>query len=145
MDMTALISEFDTSTLQMVLVVTDNPESARLWALLFREKGCKVVIETPSCAIQTGRSLSPRLVLVDVKIPHVERLALCRGLKFISHGALLMLIPSSQQEMADAYAAGADECIIQSMSPVLILVKAMSWMVRQQILRINDFALETFA
>jgi CheY-like chemotaxis protein len=145
MDMTALISEFNASTLQMVLIVTDNPESAKLWASLFREKGCKVVIETPAYAIQTGRSLSPRLVLVDAQISHVERLALCRGLKSVGRGALLVLIPSSQQEMAEAYAAGADECIIQSMNPVLVLVKAMSWMMRQQILRVDDFSLEVFA
>ena len=143
--MNALVTEFNTSTLQTVLVVTDDPETARLWVSLFQEKGCVAVSETPAYAIQTGRVLAPWLVLMDVKIPHVERLALCRGLKSVCCGVLLMLLPSDHQQIAEAYAAGANECIIQPINPALVLVKAMSWMVRQQLLGVNNFALESFS
>jgi len=143
--MNAWVNDPETSVLQTVLVVTDDPETAALWISLFQQKGCLAASETPACAIQTGRILAPWLVLMDVKIPHVERLALCRGLKSVSHGALLMLLPCDHQEIAESYAAGADECIIQPMNPALVLVKAMSWLVRQQLLGINNFALEAFA
>ena len=139
------VTEFDTSASQTVLVVTDDPKTAQLWIFLFQEKGCTAVSETPAYAIQTGRVLAPWLVLMDVKIPHVERLALCRSLKSASRGVLLMLLPSDHQQIAEAYAAGADECIVQPINPALVLVKVMSWMVRQQLLGINNFALESFS
>lgn len=133
------------NTLQTVLVVTDDHETAELWVSLFQQKNCVATSETSAHAIQAGRVLSPWLVLVDVKIPHADRLALCRGLKSVSRGAVLMLLPSDHQQIAESYAAGADECIVQPMSPALILVKAMSWMVRQQLLGVNHTALEAFA
>ena len=143
--MNAPVTDFDVSVPQTVLVVTEDPKTAGLWISLFQEKGCMAVSETPAYAIQTGRILAPWLVLMDVRIPHVERLALCRGLKSVSRGVLLMLLPSDHQQIAEAYAAGADECIIQPINPTLVLVKAMSWMVRQQLLGINNFALESFS
>ena len=143
--MNAPVTDFDMSVPQTVLVVTEDPKTAGLWISLFQEKGCMAVSETPAYAIQTGRILAPWLVLMDVRIPHVERLALCRGLKSVSRGVLLMLLPSDHQQIAEAYAAGADECIIQPINPALVLVKAMSWMVRQQLLGINNFALESFS
>jgi DNA-binding response OmpR family regulator len=143
--MTASKNPFDPSASQIVLVVTDDPETAALWVSLFNQKGCMAISETSACAMQTGRILVPWMVLVDVSIPHSERLALCRALRSISRGALLMLIPSGQQEIMESYAAGVDECIVQPLSPALVLVKAMAWMVRQQLLGVNHFALESFA
>ncbi|HEX2697826.1 MAG TPA: response regulator [Anaerolineales bacterium] len=138
-------SDREYSGLQIVLVVTDNSQTAALWVSLFREKGWTVIAETPDWAVKTGRILAPWLVLVDVGIPHDERMALCRGLKSVSRGALLMLIPSRPREIIDAYAAGVDECILQPVSPAMVTVKAMAWMVRRQLMGSNNFVLESFA
>ena len=139
------VTQFDKSALPTVLVVTDNPETAALWVSLFQEKGCIVTSETPVFAIQTGSVLAPRLVLVDVKTPHAARLALCRGLKAVSRGALLMLVPSDYQQIVESYAEGADECIVRPMNAALVLVKAMAWMLRQQLVNHNYSVIESFA
>ncbi|MBI1855470.1 MAG: hypothetical protein HYR93_06350 [Chloroflexi bacterium] len=142
--MTARITEFDTSSSQTVLVVTDDVETATLWVSLFEQKGWLIVSESSAHALQTSRLLTPWLVLVDVKIAHAERLALCRGLKSINRGVLLMLVPLNQQEIAESYEAGVDECIVQPVNAAFVLVKVMSWMVRLQLLGSNNFALEAF-
>ncbi len=128
----------------VVMVVTNNPQTAKLWVSIFREKGCLVINEVPAHALQTTRLLLPQIVLVDAQIPHAERLSLSRQLKSFSRAALLMLIPSHPQEVGDAYAAGVDECLIQPINPALVVVKAMAWMVRQQLMGAQNFALESY-
>lgn len=143
--MTARNTDLESPALPLVLVVTDDPDAAKLWNALFREKGWMALSETSAGALQAGHIPNAWLALVDVNIAHAERLALCRALKSVGRVAVLMLIPSRPQEIAESYAAGADECIVQPANPALVMVKVMAWMVRQQLMGSNSLALEAFA
>ncbi len=134
----------DDSLLQTVLIVADDPETAAVWGQLFVERGYNAVTENASQAVSAARTLNPPLVVADVKLPHADRMALCRALKFVSRAALLIVTPPHSQEIVELYGAGADECLVQPINPALALVKAMAWIVRQQIPSVNRPLLGAF-
>ncbi len=52
----------------------------------------------------------------------------------------MLLISADLQEIADAYAAGADERLVQPVNPALVLVKGLAWILRQPLPRVTHFA-----
>ncbi len=130
--------------LQTLLIVADNPEKAAFWRQLFSEEGYNVVVGNTVQAVYAARSLNPHLVLADVDLPHVERLALYGTLKIASQAVLMAVIPLHPLEIVETYAAGVDECLIQPVNPPLILVKVMAWMLRQQLPSADHVAHKAF-
>lgn len=130
---------------QTVLVVADDPELAALWSQLFIEKGCHVIAKNVAQAVGMARTLKPQLVLADVHISHLDRLTLCRTLKSASRAAVLIVTPPHPEEIFELYALGVDECLAQPINSALVLVKAMAWIVRQQLPSVSRFAFEALA
>ena len=131
----------NSSSLQTVLVVAGDRETAALWEQLFCEKGYHAVIEDAVRAVQMARILCPQLMLVDVDLPHTDRLALCHALKSASETALMVLTQPRPQEIFELYAAGVDECLMRPINPALALVKATAWIMRQRLLSANRITL----
>ena len=132
----------NSSSPQTVLIVADDRETATLWEQLFCEKGYRNVTEDAVRAVQMAHILCPELVLVDVDLPHTDRLALCHALKSASRTAVMVLTPPRPQEIFELYAAGVDECLIRPINPALALVKTTAWIMRRQLLNSSRVALE---
>lgn len=56
-----------------VLVAEDHPEVARLFSVLLRENGCKVVVcPTGVSAAETAPEFKPEVVLLDIRLPGID-------------------------------------------------------------------------
>lgn len=86
--MTAWKTEIDSPFHCIVLIVSDKTEATAEWVRLFRQGSFMVISEIPEHSAQAARIVAPWLVLVDVDVPHLARLELCRRLKAVSNGAL---------------------------------------------------------
>jgi DNA-binding response OmpR family regulator len=117
-----------------VLIISDDAESAAAREMHFRQKNCAVAIATsPLDALRTAPLASPSLIILDLDLPHPERVSLCCELRAITKGAILVLsYTQDEQKILDYYLAGADEHFTAPLSPLVLLVKSMAWLVRNE-------------
>jgi len=117
-----------------VLILSKDAESAATMETLFRQKNCAVLTETSARnVVETARVLSPSLLILDLDLPHVEQLLLCRRLRAVMNGAMLLLSYSrNQEQICEYYLAGIDEHLTSPLSPMVLLVKSMAWLMRNE-------------
>ena len=120
----------DVETAHIVLIVSDQPETAGSWNTLFTQRNCIVLVESDtSDALQSARLIDPSLVVIDVQQPKEERAALLKQLRDRCRGRILLLISANTvDEILDANRAGADECLVKPVNPAVLVVKAMVWL-----------------
>ncbi len=112
-----------------VFVVCDQSDTAPIWGYIIREKGLTAIIET-SAQRAMDRSLGeiPDLVVIDVNVPHAERIKLCKRFRSLTDSPILLFLPANNEtEILEAYQAGVDECVVKPISPALFMAKIMAW------------------
>ena len=131
--MVAWKSEMDTSNERIVLIVSQDADSASMWERLFLQKGCCVVREvSPRHALQSAQLISPSLIILNMDVPHAERVNLCRTLRSVTNGILLVLSSTQNEtEIYEYYRAGVNEHLATPLNPMALLVKSMAWLVKQ--------------
>jgi DNA-binding response OmpR family regulator len=132
--MAAWETDLFTSTFYTVLIISEDGELSSVWETLFKQKNCAVINETsPNDAVQTARMLSPSLIILDLDLPHGERVALCSALRTTTHGAILLLVPKADEhQIFEYYHAGIDERLSKPISSVALIAKSMSWLLRSR-------------
>jgi two-component system response regulator AdeR len=120
----------DVETAYIVLIVSDQPETAASWNTLFTQRNCIVLVESEvSDATQSARLIDPSLVVIDVQLPKAERAAFLKQMRATCHGHILMLISANTvDEILEANRLGADECLVKPVNPAVLIVKAMAWL-----------------
>ena len=100
---------------ERILVVDDVPENVRLLEAVLEGAGYEVVSTTDGLvALELAVDAKPDLVLLDVRMPPPDGLAVCRQLRKRQETAALpviMLTASEGSEKATAIHAGADDFI----------------------------------
>src|SRR5690242_17200760 len=105
-----------------ILLAEDDPDIRYLVSFRLQRSGFEVV-EAPDgfAALQAARQQPPDLVLLDVRMPHLSGLEVCRELRA---GPLTVRVPiiiltarSRPQDLEQAYAAGATGYIVKPFSP----------------------------
>lgn len=130
----------DVETAYIVLIISDQPETAASWNTLFTQRNCIVLVESEaSDAIQSARLIDPSLVVIDVQLPKARRAALLKELRATCRGYILMLISANTvDEILEANRLGADECLVKPVNSAVLVVKAMAWLGHGQ--RIERFS-----
>lgn len=120
----------DVETAHIVLIISDQPETAASWNTLFTQRNCIVLVESEiSDAVQSARLIDPSLVVIDVQLPKAERTTLLKELRAACRGHILMLISANTvDEIMEANRSGADECLVKPVNPAVLIVKAMAWL-----------------
>jgi two-component system response regulator AdeR len=120
----------DVESAHIVLILSDQPDTAAAWNTLFTQRNCIVLVESEwSDAIQSARLIDPSLVVIDVQLPKEKRAALLKDLRAICRGHILMLISANTvDEILEANRLGADECLVKPVNPAVLVVKAMAWL-----------------
>ena len=114
---------------QVILILSDQDKVSDSWEGPFHQKGCMTVFETQENAIQTCKIVDPALIVVDLGLPHAQKLDLFKGLRGTTSVPILLLIPNwNGDKILDAYNAGVDECLLKPVSPAFLVVKSMSWL-----------------
>ena len=115
-----------------IFVVCDQEDTAPVWGYILRQQGLSVVLE-PSLekAIDRWTNEIPDLVVLDVNIPHADRLDLYQKFRAVSVAPILLFLPAYHEtEILEAYKAGVDDVVIKPISPAIFLAKIMAWMRR---------------
>lgn len=120
----------DVETAHIVLIISDQPETAASWNTLFTQRNCIVLVESEiSDAVQSARLIDPSLVVIDVQLSKAERTTLLKELRATCRGHILMLISANTvDEIMEANRSGANECLVKPVNPAVLIVKAMAWL-----------------
>ena len=105
-----------------ILLVEDDPDIRHLVSYKLTKGGFHVV-EAPDgpAALRAARENPPDLVLLDVRMPRMSGIEVCRELRAGPLGAtvpIIMLTARSRpQDLEQGFAAGATEYIVKPFSP----------------------------
>jgi DNA-binding response OmpR family regulator len=103
-----------------VLVVEDDPKTANLVRLYLEHAGYEVTVALDG---REGLRLvnqkpGPDLVVLDVMLPHVDGLRLCREVRLGSDAAVILLTArSTEEDRLEGLDLGADDYVVKPFSP----------------------------
>src|SRR5688572_19380456 len=115
-----------------IFVVCDRSDTAPVWGYILRQQGLTVILETSlDKAIDRWTTEIPDLVVIDVGVPHEDRMELYKRFRDVSVAPILLFLPTYHEtEILEAYSAGVDEVVVKPISPAIFLAKIMVWMRR---------------
>jgi len=102
-----------------ILVADDDPKHAQLIRLYLEREGHQVItVGDGRAALEVARARKPDLVLLDVMMPLVDGLDVCRILRAESAVAILLVTArSSENDMLLGLDLGADDYMAKPVSP----------------------------
>ena len=102
-----------------VLIVEDDPKTAATLRLYLEHAGFEVSVATSGPeALSRQRAHPSDLVLLDVMLPEVDGLAVCRALRTESDVAtILVTARTTEGDKLEGLAAGADDYVTKPFSP----------------------------
>ncbi|MGD8341706.1 MAG: response regulator [Gammaproteobacteria bacterium] len=108
-----------------ILLVEDDRRLARLTAEYFEQNGFAVAVESHGNEVlaQFAR-VRPRIVLLDLMLPGTDGLTLCRRLREIFDGPILMFTArDSDIDQVIGLEAGADDYVTKPVDPIVLLAR----------------------
>lgn len=105
-----------------VLVADDDPDVRDVVVFKLQQSGHEVLVaEDGGAALELARSASPDLAVLDVMMPRVNGLDVCRELRSdpSTAGILIILLTARAQEgdIENGFAWGADDYLTKPFSP----------------------------
>ncbi len=115
-----------------MLLVSDHPETGRIWAYALSQIGVEVVVVGSAEETLDQWAKEPfDLIIIDVSTPQLDGIDLCRRLRAEAIIPILLMTPrGGEAHLLGAYQAGVDECIVKPISPSLFLAKVKIWLRR---------------
>ena len=109
-----------------VLIVDDEPNIVQLVRITLEDSRVRVLEAADgTTALDRAAAFRPDLILLDIDLPDVSGLEVCRRLKEdadLAKMKIVMLTAAAQREdVARGLAAGADEYLTKPFSPVRLL------------------------
>jgi DNA-binding response OmpR family regulator len=117
-----------------VLLVDDDPEICHFLAMLLELEGFTPVFATRAAdALAMAAASPPAAVLVDVAMPDVDGLELCRRLRACGLSAPILVVSArpGQELLQRAEAAGADEFIRKPFDNAELISRLRHWLSRR--------------
>ncbi|MHB0868540.1 MAG: response regulator [Chloroflexota bacterium] len=104
---------------ETILVVEDEPKISELLKLYLEREGYRVIVSADgAAALESFRRKSPELVILDLNLPVVDGLEVCRQIRRDSTIPIIML--TARDEEADKLIGlelGADDYVTKPFSP----------------------------
>lgn len=108
-----------------VLVVDDDIDLAEMLGIVLRSEGMRAVYcHNGNEAVQAYRRELPDLVLLDLMLPGLDGLAVCRGLRAESSVPVVMLTARGDTlDIVEGLQAGADDYIVKPFKPKELIAR----------------------
>ncbi|MDH3374871.1 MAG: winged helix-turn-helix domain-containing protein [Gammaproteobacteria bacterium] len=108
-----------------ILLVEDDLRLADLTAQYFRQNGLSVAVESRGdLAITRFMAEQPRVVLLDLMLPGTDGLTICRELREIYDGPILIFTArDSDIDQVIGLEAGADDYVSKPVDPMVLLAR----------------------
>jgi two-component system phosphate regulon response regulator PhoB len=105
-----------------ILLVEDDPDIRHLVSYKLTRGGFDVTEASDGfSALQSAEQTPPDLVILDVRLPRLSGLEVCRELRSgprTAHVPIIMLTARARpQDLEQAYAAGASDYVVKPFSP----------------------------
>jgi len=121
-----------------VLIVDDDPDTVQLLEPELHAEGVRVLKATNGeSALMLARHEHPTLILLDMYLPGIDGLAVCRILRaepdpHLRHVPIVMLTGVKLQEtdLVEAFMAGATDYLTKSVKPTLVRSRVRAWLLR---------------
>jgi DNA-binding response OmpR family regulator len=121
-----------------VLIVDDDPIIRHLLQTTLQDEGIQVLTASDGeSALQLARQHHPALVVLDMVLPGMNGLEVCRTLRAESDPRLydlpiVMLTGTMLQEhdVVEAFAAGVTDYLVKPVKPTLIRSRIRAWLLR---------------
>ncbi len=122
-----------------VLIVSDEPESAAVWAFSLKQAGLDVCVAGFSDkTLQVWSAETPDIVILEDYKARLDVVEFCQKMRLEAAVPLLLLTSRYDESyMLKAYESGVDDCLTQPISPRLLLVKVRAWLRRAQVVPIG--------
>src|SRR5215217_2679581 len=117
-----------------LLIVDDDPLMTDSLAFLLQQEGYDVsVAATGGDALQTARTTPPDLVLLDVGLPDLNGVEVCRRLRQFWNGPVIVLTARRQEaDKVIGLDAGADDYVTKPFSSSELLARIRAGLRRAQ-------------
>ena len=120
-----------------VLVVEDDPDIAELVARYLEKAGYTTArVSTGRDALDAVRAKAPDLIVLDVMLPHVDGLEVCRLLRANDHTASIPIIMltarADESERIVGLEMGADDYLAKPFSPNELVARVRALLRRAQ-------------
>jgi DNA-binding response OmpR family regulator len=131
----------------ILMISPDEGMAAALEDLFILRKYIVMNEKTAKHALQTASLIMPALIIFNLD-PHTpEHIALCRTLRSITQGPILLLAPREEHAHAfEYYQAGVvDEHIPVPVNPLELWMRSLVWLTRQEYAQTHRESLPKYA
>jgi DNA-binding response OmpR family regulator len=134
-----------------ILVVEDDARTADSVALYLRHAGYEVrVVADGRAALDAAEADRPALVVLDVMLPAVDGIEVCRALRDRMNAAIIMLTArSTERDKLRGLDAGADDYVTKPFSPRELVARVAAVLRRAgqsgRVLRAGDVEIDVAA
>ncbi len=121
-----------------VLIVDDDPDMVLLLETTLRADGIRVITaEDGETALKQIRENRPSLVLLDMQLPGVDGMKVCKTLRDETNPGLrdipiliLTGLKLTEADLIDAFVAGATDYLTKPIKPTLVRSRVRGWLLR---------------
>jgi len=117
-----------------ILIVEDDAKTANLLRIYLRQVGYKVKIAADGyTGLDLARTLQPDLVVLDLMLPTLNGLDICRLLRMESHVPIIILTAkSTEDDVLRGLELGADDYVVKPFSPREVVARVKTVLRRVQ-------------
>lgn len=117
-----------------VLVVEDDPKIARLLQDYLKREGLEsLVLADGAAALQQVTTCRPALVVLDVMLPGLDGVEVCRGIRVFSDVPIIMLTARIDElDRLLGLETGADDYVCKPFSPREVMARVQALLRRSQ-------------
>ncbi len=121
-----------------VLIVDDDPIITRLLQSTLQDEGVQVLTAADGeSALQLVHQRRPALILLDMALPGINGLEVCRALRsesdpYLCDLPIVMLtgVMLQEQDLVEAFAAGVTDLLVKPVKATLIRSRVRAWLLR---------------
>ncbi len=135
---------------QTILVVDDDRKTVDIVKLYLEKNNYRVLVAYDGLeAVQVAIKKQPDLVVLDLMLPGMDGLEVCRTLQVETRAAVLMLTArTTEEDRLAGFATGADDYLVKPFSPRELVARVRAVLKRvgekePMQLKLGDFFLDT--
>lgn len=136
---------------ELILIVEDEPQIAKLAKDYLERSGYKTLIANDgNLALATARREKPDLIILDLMLPGIDGLDICRIIRRDSAVPIIMLTARSEEsDRLIGLELGADDYLVKPFSPKelvarvrAVLRRSQGAVIQQGIIRVKDIEID---